>query len=426
MNRIVTSTVVIAGIMAAGGPAALAQPAPSRATAPTPDAAKILDEARAALAHARSLSYDAKVLGMGALEGKVPGHSAEVSASKADAGGWKLYAKGSQTGGEGGTPVAFEIGYDGVTARALREADKVIVEKTVQEWQELPTFFATQSARPVIAWEILDEKTLDATGKPTSHVGQEKVGGEMCDVIQVGTPSDKGAKFYIGVGDHLPRRIDRFEPAAEGAAPGVRRLEISNLQLNEKSTAGAYMISAPEGYAVRVAKREKPKPTGDAAGKKLGDPDDTRAHLAKRGQINEGDMAPAFSLKDAKGKTVSLAELKGKVVVIDFWGTWCPWCVKAMPQLQKVHEKYQGKDVVVLGMNIENSPKAKPVEFMQRNKITYNTLLEAQDAVNEYKVSGFPTLFVIDQAGKVVFKEKGFSPNLFEKVSQSIDKALAK
>ncbi|MFA6045701.1 MAG: TlpA disulfide reductase family protein [Phycisphaerales bacterium] len=406
-----------------------AQAAPSRqgASAEAPkDAGAILDASRQAVAKVRSLSYAAKVSGEGSLAGKVPSHTAEVSASRAEAGGWKLAAKGAQSGGEGSKPVAFEIGYDGVTARALHEDDKMINEKTVQEWNDLPTFFATQSARPVVAWEMLDEKAMDAGKEGPKYIGQEKIAGETCDVVMVGTEADHGTKYYLSQADHLPRRIDRFESAAEGAAPGVRRLELSNLKLDEKSVAGAYTISAPEGYAIRVAKRERPAAKGGGEpGQKLGDPDDTRGHLAKRGQVNEGDMAPAFDLKDPSGKSVTLESLKGKVVVIDFWGTWCPWCVKAMPQVQKVHEKFQGKDVVVLGFDVD-APGAKPVEFMKRNKLTYTTLLNADDAAKDFKVSGFPTLFVLDQTGKVIMKEEGFSPNLFESVSKAIDGALAK
>lgn len=390
------------------------------------DASAIMDASRQVVAKLRSLSYAAKVSGEGALAGKVPSHTAEVSASKAEAGGWKLAAKGAQTGGEESKPVTFEIGYDGVTARALHELEKVVNEKTVQEWNDLPTFFATQSARPVVAWEMLDEKGMDSGGKMPEYVGQEKVGGEVCDVVMVGTAAEHGTKYYLSQADHLPRRIDRFESVAEGAAPGVRRLEISDLRLDEKSTAGRYTISAPDGYAIRVAKRERPAAKGgDAPAQMLGDPDDTRGRLAKRGQVNEGDMAPAFDLPDPSGKRVTLESLKGKVVVIDFWGTWCPWCVKAMPQVQKVHEKYIDKGVMVLGFDVD-APGAKPVEFMARNKLTYTTLLNADDAAKDFKVNAFPTLFVLDQTGKVIMKEEGFSPNLFENVSKAIEGALEK
>lgn len=412
-----------------GGSVALGQgslPGGASKLAVGQDPAQVLEAARKAMAEVRALSYAASVRGVGALEGKVPTQTAEVSAAKADAGGWKVYTKGTQTS-DAGKESTFEIGYDGVTARALNATDKVVYEKTVQEWQDVPTFFAAQSARPVIAWEVLDDKAFEAEGKAPKLMGAEKIDGQMCDVVQVGEPDDRGVTYYISQSDHLPRRIDRYEllPGQNsGPTPGVRRLDISNLKLDAKSAGGTYAIAAPEGYAIRVAKRERPAAKAGDGGKQLGDPDNTRAHLAKRGQVNEGDMAPDFALKDKDGKDIKLADLKGKVVIMDFWGTWCPWCIKAMPQVQKVHEKYQDKDVVVLGMNVEGNPAAKPLEFMKRNKFSYNTLLEAQSAAQAYKVSAFPTLFVLDKTGKVVFKEEGFSNELFEKVSKAVDGAL--
>ena len=123
---------------------------------------------------------------------------------------------------------------------------------------------------------------------------------------------------------------------------------------------------------------------------------------------------------------MSLVDLKGKVVVLDFWGTWCPWCVKAMPQLQKVYDKYRSRGATVIGLNIENDPKADPVKFMQRNKFTYGLLLNAEGAVKDYGVSGFPTLVVVGKDGTVIAREEGYSPDLEKKLGEIIDKALAK
>lgn len=388
------------------------------------DAKALLADARAAVAKLHALSYSARISGSGSMAGLVQAQAADVSASRADAGGWKLAAKGSKQGGDAGKNAKFEIGYDGVTARALHESDKVVMEKTVEEWQDLPPFFAAESASPVVAWEILDEKPLEIGDRGAAFTGQEVVAAELCDVLLIGKADDHGTKVYLNQADHLPRRIERFE-SAPGAAPGAVRLDLDNLKLDEESLAGIYNISAPDGYAIRVAKREKPKASAgdEAGGQKLGDPDDTRGHLAKRGQVNVGDMAPAFSLKDPAGNVVTLASLKGKVVVIDFWGTWCPWCVKAMPQVQQVHDKFKGKDVAVLGFDVD-APNAKPVEFMKRNKLTYTTLLNADNAAQDFKVEGFPTLFVLDRSGKVILKEVGFSPDLAAKVSKAVESAL--
>lgn len=86
---------------------------------------------------------------------------------------------------------------------------------------------------------------------------------------------------------------------------------------------------------------------------------------------------------------------------MDFWGTWCPPCRMAMPAIQKVHEKFKGKPVVVLGLNFEQRASADPAAFMKTNGYTYELLLKADSILDDYQVEAFPTLIVIGMDGKV-------------------------
>ena len=150
-----------------------------------------------------------------------------------------------------------------------------------------------------------------------------------------------------------------------------------------------------------------------------------------------GTQAPPFELKDFDGKTVKLSDFKGKVLVLDFWGTWCPPCRASMPAIQKVHEKYKDRGVVVLGMNSESNPKANPKKFKEDNKITYGSVTKAETVSGLYKVQGWPTFYVIGKDGKVVWGATGLSSPpgggggaaaqleyLESNLSQAIDKAL--
>jgi thiol-disulfide isomerase/thioredoxin len=110
---------------------------------------------------------------------------------------------------------------------------------------------------------------------------------------------------------------------------------------------------------------------------------------------------------------------------MDFWGTWCGWCIKAMPQIQAVHEHYKGKPVAILGMNVENDPSADPLGFMKKSGYTYEQLMKAEAITSNYKVTGYPFLYVIDQNGKVLEVEVGYSATLKDKLIETIDKALA-
>ncbi|MGH7490790.1 MAG: redoxin domain-containing protein [bacterium] len=114
--------------------------------------------------------------------------------------------------------------------------------------------------------------------------------------------------------------------------------------------------------------------------------------------------APAFSLKNLQGESVSLEKLRGKVALLDFWATWCKPCVKSMPELQKLHEQYAAQGLVVLGISIDEQAEKKVPAFLAKNKITYAIALDAADkpAWEVYKVKVIPAMFLIDREGQIV------------------------
>jgi thiol-disulfide isomerase/thioredoxin len=153
-----------------------------------------------------------------------------------------------------------------------------------------------------------------------------------------------------------------------------------------------------------------------------------REELVKK-MISEA--APRFALKDLSGNTVSLDELKGKVVVVDFWATWCGPCKASFPGMQKVQEKYKN-DPDVKFVYIDGWESKKPEEmqknasdFIAKNKYDFNVLLDTDDKIiSSYAVEGIPTKFFIDPASKVRFKEIGYDGSkdkLIDEVSIMVD-----
>jgi len=126
-----------------------------------------------------------------------------------------------------------------------------------------------------------------------------------------------------------------------------------------------------------------------------------------------GDKAtPPLALPDLAGKTVDLREYRGKVVVLNFWATWCEPCRDEMPSLQRLRAKMNGKPFEVLTVNYgEFAERIEP--FMKRQKIDLPVLLDTQkDAAKAWNAGGLPITFVLDGAGKVrywVFGERDWS-----------------
>jgi len=117
----------------------------------------------------------------------------------------------------------------------------------------------------------------------------------------------------------------------------------------------------------------------------------------------EGFYAPDFTLDTLIGEQVPLSSLRGKIVVINFWTTWCPPCRAETPALETSYEAYKDSDVVVLGVNLTDQDSLKEVEsFVQEFGLTYPILLDRDGAVGLlYQLNGLPTTFFINRQGVI-------------------------
>src|SRR6267378_1948344 len=110
---------------------------------------------------------------------------------------------------------------------------------------------------------------------------------------------------------------------------------------------------------------------------------------------------PEFALQDLAGKEWKFSDLRGKVVVVNFWATWCPPCRKEMPDLETLYKQFKDQGLVILAISDEDAGKVGP--FIAEQKVTYPILLDPGRKVNElFQIEGIPKTFVYDRSGKLV------------------------
>lgn len=134
-----------------------------------------------------------------------------------------------------------------------------------------------------------------------------------------------------------------------------------------------------------------------------------------------GRPAPLFTARDVNGKEWSLAQLKGKVVVLNFWFTSCPPCNVELPHLNEVVKKYAGKDVVFLALTFNDPGDVQA--FMQKHEFAYSVIPMSKDIDARYKIKSWPSSFVIDKKGNVQLAT-GYEDAIGATLSASIDSAL--
>ncbi len=117
--------------------------------------------------------------------------------------------------------------------------------------------------------------------------------------------------------------------------------------------------------------------------------------------------APDFELVRLDGVPVSLAEHRGKTVILDFWATWCAPCEVQMPVLQTLWENRGGEDLVVLGLSLDTDPADDVIEWLGKREITYPIAIAEQQLAIDYGAWAYPTLVVVDPTGAIYKVHQG-------------------
>lgn len=135
--------------------------------------------------------------------------------------------------------------------------------------------------------------------------------------------------------------------------------------------------------------------------------------------------APNFTLKSIDGKNVKLSELRGEVVMVNFWASWCGPCRQEMPILDAMYEEYQDLGFTILGVNVEEDPNAAK-KLLKSIPVTFPILLDGENSVSkDYDVVAMPSTFMVDRDGNLRYKHLGYLPGYENEYERQVRELLA-
>ena len=138
-----------------------------------------------------------------------------------------------------------------------------------------------------------------------------------------------------------------------------------------------------------------------------------------------GQPAPNFKAFALSGNPLSMDSLKGSVVILDFWATWCPPCRESLPFLSDMHRKYGKQGLQIVGMSVDEGGERQVKAFASEKNLPYHIVMATEKVRADYGVRAVPVLYIIDRNGNVAEKMTGFSPYHGKVMENLIKKLLA-
>ncbi len=246
------------------------------------------------------------------------------------------------------------------------------------------------------------------------HIGQEKIGANDCDHLRF-TQKEFTWDMWVQQGKQpwivqVTADMSKVLANKPGAPAGVSALltcSYTNTQANVEPTADQLAFKKPEGAQEVKSFLE----------------DKTAEPASVHPLVNK--PAPTFDLDTVDGVKFNLASQKGKVVVLDFWATWCGPCTMALPIITEVTSSLKDKDVVFLAVNIQETPE-QIKQFLDKKNLKVSVGLDTEGKVAEmYQVRGIPQTVIVGKDGNVAEVHVGFSPDLKESFTKELNDILA-
>lgn len=437
------------------------EPAPASpagaASAESTSGSEYFTRAQDALKKAQSISYRVRYRATGGMEQYSAAVEADVrmlrdATAMGYTNGWAVRAIGSGMPKPGTERMDFDVAWIGNTVEFVSHADKKVVEKRSSREARSTAFSVANSAR---LQELFAAKPFGKELAPNAQykvLDRQRVGGVECDVVEVTFGDRKGKSIWaFGAEDHMPRRL---ESVIENVMmTGATVVELDDVRVDTarppSMSRSSVRVEVPEGYAEDRPAKPTPAAAPVEAKGAEGKTDDTKApegkpgpkesagevpppkgaesttlaakpaeesHAAPEGKpVDTGSserppltVGPDFDLRASTGGKVSLASLRGRVVVLEFGGSWCLACRESRAELDQLVERFAGKPVSVLALSVrDKTPDGAMERFRQQNH-KYPLLVEADAAAEAYHVRAYPTYVVLDAEGTILKVTPGY------------------
>jgi peroxiredoxin len=256
--------------------------------------------------------------------------------------------------------------------------------------------------REEIDWmrELVDYK---AKGVKITLLKTDAVDGQPAHRLEVVRPSGATVHVFVDVKSGLEVQRVKWATAPDGTSHELV------LPVGDYKSVGGLLLPHRVGTATRTyqvdavipdARFQQPgrQSERDFAAKKVAD--------ATAKLLPVGSIAPAWTLKDARGTVHRSSDLLGKIVVLDFWATWCVPCHRMMPGLQKLHDDFSKQGVVVIGVSTSEHG-GDPAQLMKDRGYSYRLLVNGEAVSDAYQVVGMPVVYVIDRDGRIAHADVG-------------------
>lgn len=354
------------------------------------DADAVLSRASDALRHVQTIQYFAEADRVGASATRYPSSrgSVKIQKLKVEDGSFRLASEGTTTDAGSAGRRAFHCTFDDKATYRASPGVKGIERKEITSVAAKDRLGVVTGSLGRANYDLLmldvfrhDPLQLERKAPKLDYEGRAGVSGILCDVVYLEYPNGDGGRvarerWYFGRDDHLPRRFEGITIDDDGKY-GVDRVTYSELRVNVPIPLSAFRIKGD-------LKSVRPRDTKDT-----------------RGLLPIGSDAPPWSLRDTAGQTVSSIELRGYYVVLDFWATWCAPCLRALPELERLHKAQSGGDVRVFSVSCWESSNA--AAYIQKKGYTFRTLLAGEKVAEELSATTLPTTYVLGPDGKVLY-----------------------